>query len=51
MAMSTNLLGTSIFEIQALWMGPAKLKQANYALQYLPQRSKVPPGSTPFQIP
>ena len=32
MAMSAKLLGTSICEIQVLWMGPDELKQANYAL-------------------
>ena len=32
LAMSANLLGTSIHEIQASWMGPKELKQANYAL-------------------
>ena len=32
MAMSTKLLGTSIYKIQASWMGPDELKQANYAL-------------------
>ena len=32
MAKRAELLGTSIYEIQASWMGPDKLKQANYAL-------------------
>ena len=32
MAMSAKLLGTSIYEIQASWTGPDKLKQANYVL-------------------
>ena len=32
MAASTKLLGTSIYKIQASWMGSDKLKQANYAL-------------------
>ena len=43
MAMSTNLLGTSIHEIQASWMGPDKLKQANYALWSLPKGLKFLP--------
>ena len=32
MAMSTDLLATSIHEIQASWPGPNELKQVNYAL-------------------
>ena len=32
MATSTELLGTSIYEIQASWMGPDELKEANYCL-------------------
>ena len=32
MAMSADLLGTSIHEIQASWTGPNELKQVNYAL-------------------
>ena len=32
LAVSANLLGTSIHEIQASWTGPKELKQANYAL-------------------
>ena len=47
MAMSADLLGTSIYEIQVSWMGPDKLKQVNYALQSLPKGLKflhaVPP--------
>ena len=35
MATSTELLGTSIYEIQASWTGPEELKQANYALRSL----------------
>ena len=31
---------TSIHEIQASWTGPKELKQANYALQYLPKGLK-----------
>ena len=37
MAKSTELLGTSIHEIQAVWMGPDELRQANYALRSLPK--------------
>ena len=33
MAMSADLLGTSIHEIQVSWTGPDELKQANYALR------------------
>ena len=51
MAMSAELLGTSIYEIQVSWMGPNKLKQANYALQSLPKGLKflhlVPPSESP----
>ena len=32
LVVSTNLLGTSIHEIQASWTGPEELKQANYTL-------------------
>ena len=40
MAKSTELLGTSIHEIQAVWMGPDELRQANYALRSLPKDLK-----------
>ena len=40
LAESTNLLGTSIYEIQSSWTGPEELKQANYALQSLPKGLK-----------
>ena len=40
MAKSANLLGTSIHEIQAVWMGPDELRQANYALRSLPKGLK-----------
>ena len=47
LAVSANLLGTFIHEIQASWTGPKELKQANYALQSLPKGLKflcvVPP--------
>ena len=47
LAMSANLLGTFIHEIQASWTGPKELKQANYTLQSLPKGLKslhmVPP--------
>ena len=37
MATSTELLGTSIYEIKAVWSGPDELRQANYALRSLPK--------------
>ena len=40
MAESTNLLGTTIHEIQVVWMGPDELRQANYALRSLPKGLK-----------
>ena len=39
MAKSAKLLGTSIYEIEALWTGLDELRQANYAL--------VPPSESP----
>ena len=39
MAKSANL-GTSIHEIQVVWMGPDELRQANYALRSLPKSLK-----------
>ena len=51
MAMSGNLLGTSIHEIQVSWTRINELKQANYALQSLPKGLKflcvVPPSKSP----
>ena len=51
MATSGELLGTSIYKIQASWMGPDELKQANYALRSLPKGLKflhvVPPSESP----
>ena len=51
MATNAELLGTSIHEIQASWMGPEKLKQANYTLRALPKGLKflhvVPPSESP----
>ena len=51
MATDTELLGTSIHEIQASWMGPDELKQATYALRALPKGPKflhaVPPSESP----
>ena len=51
MATSTELLGTSIHEIQASWTGPDELKQVNYALRSLPKGLKflhvVPPSESP----
>ena len=51
MAKSADLLGTSIHEIQAVWMGLDELMQANYALRSLPKGLKflhaVPPSDSP----
>ena len=51
MATSAELLDTSIYEIQASWMGPDELRQANYALRSLPKDLKflhaVPPSAFP----
>ena len=51
MATNAKLLGTSIHKIQASWMGPEELKQANYALRALPKGLKflhaVPPSESP----
>ena len=51
MAISADLLDTSIYKIQASWMGPDELKQANYALWSLPKGLKflcvVPPSESP----
>ena len=40
MAESAELLGTSIYQIQALWTGLVELRQANYALRSLPKGLK-----------
>ena len=49
--MNTNLLGTSIHEIQVSWTGPKELKQADYTLQSLPKGLKflhtIPPSESP----
>ena len=53
MAKSTNLLGTTIHEIQAVWTGPDELWQANYALRSLPkgyQFLHVAPPSEPLKV-
>ena len=51
LAASTNLLGTSIYELQSSWTGPEELKQANYALWSLPKGLKflhmIPPTESP----
>ena len=51
MAKSAELLGTSIYEIQASWTAPDELRQANYALRSLPKGLKflyaVPPAESP----
>ena len=50
MAASTELLGTSIYEIQTSWLGPDELKKANYALRSLPKGLKflcvIPPSES-----
>ena len=50
MAKSADLLGTPIHEIQAVWMRPDELRQANYALKSLPKGFKflhvVPPSES-----
>ena len=54
MAESTDLLGTIIHEIQAVWMGLDELWQANYALRSLPKGltflHAVPPSESPKLI-
>ena len=51
LAVSTSLLGTTIYEIQSSWTGPEELKQANYTLQSLPKGLKflraVPTSESP----
>ena len=51
MATSIELLGSSIYEIQASWMGLDELRQANYALRSSPKGLKflcvVPPSESP----
>ena len=51
MATSADLLGTSIYEIQASWTGLDELRQAIYALRSLPKGLKflhvVPPSESP----
>ena len=51
MAESAELLGSTIYEIQEVWMGLDELQQANYALRSLPKGCKflcaVPPSESP----
>ena len=51
MAKSAKLLGSTIYKIQEVWMGPDELWQANYALRSLPKSLKflhvVPPSESP----
>ena len=51
LAVRTDLLGTSIYEIQSSLTGPKELKQVNYTLQSLPKGLKflwvVPPSESP----
>ena len=50
-AKSTKLLGSAIYKIQEVWMGPDVLQQANYALRSLPKGHKflhaVPTSESP----
>ena len=41
MAKSTDLLGTAIHEIQAVWMGPDELWQANYVIRVVTSRRQA----------
>ena len=51
MATSAKLLGTFIYKIQASWIGPDELRQANYAPRSFPKGLKfllvVPPSESP----
>ena len=51
MAKSAELLGTSIYEIQALCTGPDELRQANYALRSLPKGLKFVCAVLPSESP
>ena len=51
MATCAELLGTSIYEIQASWMGLDELRQANYALRSLPKGLKFLHVVPPFESP
>ena len=50
MAKSADLLGSTIYKIQKVWMGPDELQQASYALRSLPKGLKflcaVPPSES-----
>ena len=49
--MAHHLLGSAMYKLQEVWMGPDKLWQANYALMSLPKGLKflcvVPPSESP----
>ena len=51
MAKTAKLLGSAIYEIKEVWVGPDKLWQANYVLRTLPKGLKfltaVPPSKPP----
>ena len=51
LAAGAGLLGKSIYKIQLLWDGPEELKSANYSLNSLPQKVKVPKDDTCHRIP
>ena len=50
LAVSTNLLGTSIHEIQASWTGPEELKQAKLCFMIFTHRSEVSLCGTSLRI-
>ena len=51
MAECADLLGTAIHEIQAVWMVPDELQQANYALRSLPKGLKFLHAVPPYESP
>ena len=51
MAESADLLGTTIHEIQVVWMGPDELWQASYALRSLPKGLKFLCAVSPSESP
>ena len=51
MIVATDLLGSSIYEIQETWVGPDELWQANYALRTLPKGLKFIRAEPPLESP
>ena len=49
MAETTQLLGSTIYEIKEVWPGPDELQQANYALRTLPKGLKFLRAISPLQ--